>query len=317
MSRSQAVALIAVLLVSASLTPAPAFAGGRAHLPTSDQDVPLPSPRPDTAEPKSAAPETTVPAPQPKPDLGPAEGEKAPKENMTPPQDKATSPEPQAKPPAEKPDGGGKTENGETPQEDKSDEAKNPPIENEDEKDYAACLADLRTAGAGVSELPRIDDGNGCGIDKPLQVREILPGIQLKPEATMRCKTALQLNRWIKGTVLPSAELAFGADKKIKAVDQATSYACRNRNSASAGKLSEHARGNAIDIAGFTFADGSHFEIAPRERDSTLAGAFERAIMATACLYFTTVLGPGSDAAHETHLHLDVIERKAGYRYCW
>ncbi|MBC7084727.1 MAG: extensin family protein, partial [Firmicutes bacterium] len=35
-----------------------------------------------------------------------------------------------------------------------------------------------------------------------------------------------------------------------------------------------------------------------------------------ACLYFTTVLSPGSDDAHKDHLHLDVIERKSGYRFC-
>ena len=43
---------------------------------------------------------------------------------------------------------------------------------------------------------------------------------------------------------------------------------------------------------------------------------FQRAVTASACLYFKTVLDPGSDAAHETHLHLDVIERRNDYRYC-
>ena len=57
--------------------------------------------------------------------------------------------------------------------------------------------------------------------------------------------------------------------------------------------------------------------IAPREKDSSLEGAFQRAVVATACLYFTTVLDPGSDAAHETHLHLDVKARRNGYRFCW
>ena len=31
---------------------------------------------------------------------------------------------------------------------------------------------------------------------------------------------------------------------------------------------------------------------------------------------FTTVLGPGSDDFHKTHIHLDLIERKGGYRMC-
>ena len=75
--------------------------------------------------------------------------------------------------------------------------------------------------------------------------------------------------------------------------------------------------GNAIDIAGFTFKSGKTFTIAPREEDATLNGAFQRTIASAACLYFSTVLDPGSDKAHETHLHLDTLKRKGGYRYCW
>nr|WP_312858622.1 extensin family protein [Rhizobium sp. G21] len=92
---------------------------------------------------------------------------------------------------------------------------------------------------------------------------------------------------------------------------------CRNRNSASNGKISEHAHGSAVDIAAFTFKSGATLTISPREEDSTLNGAFQRAVASAACLYFSTVLDPGSDAAHETHLHLDTLTRKGGYRYCW
>jgi hypothetical protein len=36
----------------------------------------------------------------------------------------------------------------------------------------------------------------------------------------------------------------------------------------------------------------------------------------SACTRFTTVLGPGSDRDHETHLHVDLAERRGGYRIC-
>ena len=36
----------------------------------------------------------------------------------------------------------------------------------------------------------------------------------------------------------------------------------------------------------------------------------------SACHRFTTVLGPGSDGHHEGHIHLDVAERRHGYRIC-
>ncbi|ABR61129.1 extensin [Sinorhizobium medicae] len=189
-------------------------------------------------------------------------------------------------------------------------------IEKEDPKEYAACLSELKSLGSTFAEVDRMDEGKGCGIDKPVKVTAILPGVTLKPEGVMRCEAALALARWTKETAAPAARSAFGAEARIVALNQASTYICRLRNNADTGKISEHARGNAVDIASFTLGDGKAVEIQPRDEDGTLTGAFQRAVTASACLYFTTVLDPGSDAAHEDHLHLDVIERRNGYRYC-
>ena len=189
-------------------------------------------------------------------------------------------------------------------------------IEPENDKDHIACLAALKEIGAVFRKEKRIDDGKGCGIDRPLVLQSVLPGITLKPEGVMRCETALELARWTKEAVLPAARTALDSEGPLTSVNQASSYVCRLRNNAAAGKISEHARGNAIDIASFTFRSGKTLEIQPRDEDSTLAGAFQRAVTATGCLYFETVLDPGSDEAHENHLHFDVLERKNGYRYC-
>lgn len=231
-------------------------------------------------------------------------------------------PGPEAKPEAEvkpepKPEGEGK------PDVKPETEAKPEPnpepvltIKPEDGKEYVACLADLKAIGAVFKEETRIDDGKGCGIDKPLTLSTVLPGVALKPEGKMRCETALELARWTKDAVLPAAKVALESEGELTTINQASSYICRLRNNAKTGKISEHARGNAIDIASFTFKSGKSIEIQPRDEDSTLAGAFQRAVTATGCLYFETVLDPGSDEAHEHHLHFDVIERKGGYRYC-
>lgn len=292
---------------------------------------------------KSALPDSDIPIPQSRPDDTPAA---APipldkpssaddgKRDATRPSDAATGKQDAPAPPwpNSAPSSDGKPslpaneppskQKGEAAPEDKGAPAPTQteaePPEKENPEAYAACLSNLKEAGVEFSEEPSIDDGKGCGMDKPLKVRTVLPGIKLEPEATMRCQTAFALSRWAKTSVLPAAEIAYGPNApRITAVNQATSYACRNRNHADSGKISEHAHGNAIDIAGFTFSDGKTFVIEPREKDSTLTGAFERAITASACLFFTTVLGPGSDAAHETHLHLDVMKRKGDYRYCW
>lgn len=303
MVQGRFILLAALFSACAAIAAEPAKSG-----PVPEDRVPVPETRPDT-----------VPATPPIPEKKPKAGADSDQSNGKPDEAKPEAPG-DAKPaePAREPSSKEQTSPASDNKDAASPEIKAEPPEKEDPQAYAACLADLKEAGVEFSEAKPIDDGNGCGIDKPLTVRTVLPGIKLEPEATMRCQTALALSRWAKASVLPSAEIAYGPNApRITVFNQATSYACRNRNNAESGKISEHAHGNAIDIAGFTFSDGKTFVIEPREKDSTLVGAFERAITASACLFFTTVLGPGSDAAHETHLHLDVIMRKGDYRYCW
>ncbi|MDQ0454460.1 extensin-like domain-containing protein [Rhizobium paknamense] len=191
-----------------------------------------------------------------------------------------------------------------------------PPIMTEDPAAYQQCLTDLKAEGAVFEPKPRIDDGNGCGIDKPVEVTRILPEVTLEPKATLRCEAALELSRWLKTVAIPAADQALPDKGRLKTVHQASSYICRNRNSQATGKMSEHARGNAIDIAGFTFEGGEvPMKIVP-DSDPTLPGAFQRTLNASACLYFTTVLAPGSDETHKDHLHLDLIKRRNEYRVC-
>jgi hypothetical protein len=191
-----------------------------------------------------------------------------------------------------------------------------PPIIEEDVQAYGQCIKDLTTAGVTFTEKPRIDDGDGCGIDKPIEVSRILPGIALVPSGTLRCQAALELSQWVKTVVIPAAEQAMPEKGKLTAVNQASTYLCRKRNSVSEGKISEHARGNAIDMAALTFENGKvPMTIAP-EKEPTMNGAFQRTLNASACLYFTTVLAPGSDETHQDHMHLDLIKRNNDARYC-
>jgi hypothetical protein len=191
-----------------------------------------------------------------------------------------------------------------------------PPPQPEDPQVLAACLADLKEIGTVFAERPAIDDETGCGIAAPITVTKLLPDVALEPEATMRCETALQLARMTRDLLKPAAETAFPGRPKLTAIRQASAYVCRNRNSAENGKVSEHAYGNAIDIAALRFGDEEQPVMIARQDDGTANAAFQRAFNAIACLYFTTVLSPGSDATHQDHMHLDVIKRKSGFRYC-
>ncbi len=194
--------------------------------------------------------------------------------------------------------------------------AVDPPPPVEDPKALAACLADLKAIGARFETDKAIDDADGCGISAPITLTKLLPDVALEPAATFRCETALQLARMTRDMLKPAAEAAFPDKPKLTAIRHASGYVCRNRNSRETGKVSEHAYGNAIDIAALRFGDEEEPVMIAKRDDGTAEAAFQRAFNAIACLYFTTVLSPGSDATHQDHMHLDVIKRKSGYRYC-
>ncbi|MDA5242126.1 extensin [Agrobacterium tumefaciens] len=250
----------------------------------------------------ASEPPAQVPVPQPKP----GEGQSAtPSEKPSdePPQSPMEAPKPAPKPQAPEV---GKPDDGKTPE----------PVKPEDPAALRACLGALKDIGAEFKQLEPIRDAEqGCGIEAPVELSVVLPGIKLEPSGTMRCETALALSRWTKEMMLPAAALAM-PEKKVTAIANASTYICRNRNSAENGKISEHAKGNAVDISSIAFDKGEPLVMKPRGEDGTPEGAFQRTITAAACLFFRTVLSPGSDATHQDHLHLDVLERKGGYLYC-
>ncbi len=271
---------------------------------TEDQAKPPVVEQPSTAT--EPAREAEVPTPLPKPETDTVTAKPDNAESGSPEKPAESQPAQAEAKPDGKPDEAGETEKAETPPP--------PPLEKEDPQELQACLADLKAIGAKFETTDPIDDGNGCGIEHPIDVAEVLPGVDLGG-ATMRCKTALTMAHWLKDTVQPAMTIAMPGRRIVGLVPGST-YQCRLRNSAATGKISEHARGNAYDVAAFKLDNGEKIEMKPRTEDSTLEGAFQRTATAGACLHFTTVLSPGSDASHEDHLHLDILERNGGYRYC-
>ncbi len=89
-------------------------------------------------------------------------------------------------------------------------------------------------------------------------------------------------------------------------VDHLGSYSCRRQNSRTAGRWSQHARGQAIDIAGFRLSDGTTVSVERDWNESGAKGRFLRHLAQRACRYFSVVLTPESNAEHYNHLHLDI-----------
>ncbi len=106
----------------------------------------------------------------------------------------------------------------------------------------------------GDPRPPLIETGtHACGIFDPVRVRSVA-GMRLKPPIVVECPTARRLANWLDGIVRPQARERFQA--RVAVVRTMGSYACRTRNHVAGGRLSEHGRGRAVDIGGFTLADG-------------------------------------------------------------
>ncbi len=179
------------------------------------------------------------------------------------------------------------------------------------------CLA---ARGVKPSQFVRpLSEMNGpgvCGMTRPFRVAAATEGqVVVKPQATLACPMISAFDRWLIEVVQPAAQTRLGvAVTEVKA----GSYNCRPRNNVRGAKLSEHGFGNALDIMGFVLADGRTISVVRGWRGSVEEQAFLREVLANSCRLFTTVLGPGSNALHYDHFHLDLARHDAkGLRhYC-
>jgi hypothetical protein len=115
--------------------------------------------------------------------------------------------------------------------------------------------------------------------------------------------------RFARDVISPAAKEIFG--ETLKSVAHASAYVCRPRNGTR--KLSEHAFGNALDIASFTLSGGTTVVVEPDPPEKN--GRFLDRVRAAACGPFKTVLGPGA-ADHSEHLHFDLAPRRNGGTVC-
>lgn len=150
----------------------------------------------------------------------------------------------------------------------------------------------------------------GCGVDNAVGVTSI-SGVRLSTKSTMDCGTARALKSWVDNSAKPSLAAKGGGLREIKV---AAHYACRRRNNSKTGKISEHGSGRAIDISGFTLADGSEITVL-RNWSAGKSGKALRRMHAEACGPFGTVLGPNADRFHIDHFHFDTVRYRSG-TYC-
>ena len=114
-----------------------------------------------------------------------------------------------------------------------------------------------------------------CGSAAPVLLQSIGDAgrVTFDPPPKMNCRLAAALARWVETVLQPAAREVLGS--RITEIMGASSYACRNVYNLPNRRLSEHATGNAIDIAAFSTADGRTIRVlngwGPTERDIVAA----------------------------------------------
>ncbi|MEH6738785.1 MAG: extensin family protein [Sulfitobacter sp.] len=171
-----------------------------------------------------------------------------------------------------------------------------------------AVCGDISIQGKAIGRVPaRI---SGCGVENAVKISSI-SGVSLSSTSTMDCGTARALKTWVDRSAKPALSKKGGGLKQIKV---AAHYACRRRNNAKTGKISEHGKGRAIDISGFRLADGSEISVLKGWNARSSRKAL-RKMHADACGPFGTVLGPKANRFHLDHFHFDTARYRSG-SYC-
>ena len=128
------------------------------------------------------------------------------------------------------------------------------------------------------------------------------------PAATLACPMVSMLDRFVSDKVQPAALRWFG--QRVVEIKQISAYSCRGMNGDPYADISEHAFGNALDMAAFTFANGRKITVKDGWHGAPAEQGFLRDIHRAACEMFTTVLAPGSNSYHYDHMHVDLKQRQ-------
>jgi hypothetical protein len=182
--------------------------------------------------------------------------------------------------------------------------------------EYDTCVQALEASGVEF-ERPFHVSEEGCTLDGAVSLLSVpTPAgrVSFPGHPKMLCPFAAKFSRWLNEVGAPIIAQRLGSP--LASIQTGSGFVCRNRVGGSMAKISEHARGNALDLMRFDLKNKQHVTV-----EQMPAGSYATALSglrSSACGYFTTVLGPGSNAAHKNHLHFDLGKhgKSETYRIC-
>ncbi|MEL6691245.1 MAG: extensin family protein [Pseudomonadota bacterium] len=164
--------------------------------------------------------------------------------------------------------------------------------------------------GKRIDPVGRGSSNAACGFDDAVMVYA-LGGVALNPPARMQCRTARIASTWMDAAVLPTFR---DARRDLESMRVAADYSCRTRNSRRGARLSEHAKGTAIDISAFRMSDGETLTVLGDWRNNN--GGFMKRLFRASCRIWHTSIGPDGDRFHQDHFHFDATRDRGPNTWC-
>ena len=175
------------------------------------------------------------------------------------------------------------------------------------ETHLSSCRGSLAAAGFETRVVADLNHSPECGYRDVVELEQ--PGAAAAVQTS--CALAAGLALWRRDVVAPAAQRRFG--QPLASINPfGGAYACRRIAGRPDGRWSEHAHANAIDVGGFTLADGRTITIVQSWRAPTAESAFLHDVRDGGCRIFQGVLSPDYNRAHANHLHLDM----GAYKIC-
>jgi hypothetical protein len=156
-----------------------------------------------------------------------------------------------------------------------------------------ACRQRLKKLGVVFRDVPRVHNGPSCGIDYPIELSGLSGNIGVKPAVKLNCQVTEAFAKWVKYELAPSSRYRYWSG--VKTIKPLGGYSCRTMNSRRGNPMSEHARGNAIDVGKFVLKNGKEIDVRRKGLFAFRERGLLKAVRTDSCKYFNTVLGPGSD----------------------
>jgi len=171
-----------------------------------------------------------------------------------------------------------------------------------------------RAAQPDMSQTPPVAPVPPLGTRDETIVTAYAGPVEVQPPATLACPIVSALDQWIANAVQPAAQRWFR--QPVVGIKQISAYSCRGMNGNPNAHISEHAFGNALDVAEFDLADGHKISVQYGWHGTPEEQGFLHDVQGSACGEFSTVLAPGANVYHYNHIHVDLMHHYNGRHIC-